>query len=108
MAPAEFPQWLHVALGAAGVGLQLLIALAAFYRFRLTPSGLTLAGASLGSALALGAGTLLRFVLWQDAAWHSSVRLTASLGQSLILLLVGLAMAAGVALIPASLRRLRP
>jgi hypothetical protein len=102
----DVPAWLHLATSVTWIALELALALAAFYRFRSTPSGLLLGGAFLLRALVAASTTLLYALVLREAAWDSTGRLLTTFGQSAASLLLSLAVAAGIALIPASLRRL--
>jgi hypothetical protein len=100
------PAWLHVATSVTWIALELALALAAFYRFRSTPSGLLLGGAFLLWGLVTASTTLLYGLVFREAAWDSTGRLVTTFGHSAASIVLGLLIAVGIALIPTSLRRL--
>jgi hypothetical protein len=102
----DVPAWLHVAMSVVWIAVELAIALAAFCRFRSTPSGLVLGGAFLARGVVATSSTLLSLFVLREAAWNATGRLVATFGQSAAYLVLNLAIAVGIALIPNSLRRL--
>ncbi len=106
MMSPDVPTWINGVLSVTWLLLELATAAAALYRFRSTASGLLLGGAFLVMALVGATVTLLNLSLLREAAWDSAARMTVTFGQSAISLLVGIAIAVGIVLIPNSLRRL--
>jgi len=82
------------------------VAAAAFYRFRLTASGLLLGGSFLLLALGGLAVAVVNAWVLAKVAWNSPGRMMATFGNSALSLLCGLTIAIGIALIPENLRRL--
>ncbi len=106
MMSSEVPTWISGVLSVTWFALEVAVAAAALYRFRSTASGLLLSGAFLVMALLGATVTLLNLSLLREAAWDSAARMTVTFGQSAISLLVGIAVAVGIVLIPNSLRQL--
>ncbi len=102
----ELPTWINGLVTLAWLVVDLGVAAAAFYRFRLTASGLLLGGSFLLLALGGLAVAVVNAWVLADVAWNSPGRMMATFGNSALSLLCGLTIAIGIALIPESLRRL--
>ncbi len=102
----EFPTWLDVALRVLWFVVFLFVAAAAAHRLRTTAGGVLLAGGFAVGAILLCVNSLLQLVILKEAAYDSQVRVVTFVVTSVAGLLVNLALAAGIALIPASLKRL--
>jgi hypothetical protein len=102
----ELPTALEVGLRVLWLLVFLFLAVAAGLRFRTTASGVLLTGAFAVGAILLVVNTLLHFVVLKDVPYDSRLRVVTFILTSVGGLVVNLVLAVGIALIPASLKRL--